>query len=86
MSDTIDTRRRVGAKDELRHKEHIAERDSMRRLPSFSVERARRLERKEIETNPKGYERRHRGEGLDPTVEAELRASKNSMRRRRAKG
>lgn len=86
MSDTSDTRRRVSAKDELRHREHIAERDSMRRLPGFSVDRARRLEQKEIGTNWKGFERRHRGEGLDPVVKAELQASKNSMRRRRAKG
>ena len=62
-----------GAKERLRRLERIGDRDSMRHLQGHDVERSRKLEDVERRTNPRGFLRRHQGEGLDAATEREVR-------------
>lgn len=85
MSDTSDTKR-MKPKDVLRRKERIQERDPLAKFPDYDVDKAMAREKMEIKTNPRGFERRHRNEGLDKGTQAELDAARKARRRRGRRG
>lgn len=60
------------SQEELRRLERIAERDPLRRSPDFRPEQTRKLEKLEIRDNPRGFARRHEGQGLDEGTRREL--------------
>ncbi len=66
--------------DEMRRLERIHEHSPRRHLADFDARRELAEERREIESNPEGFLRRHAGEPLDA---ATLRESWDAVERRR---
>lgn len=65
------------AGDELKRRERIRERDPLRKSPGYDAKHAIARENFETRTNPKGYIRRHLGEGHDRATERRLKKSLN---------
>lgn len=80
MSDTDDLKGLDKAKARLRRLDRIRERDPLARFPGFDPETVRKLETKEIGTNPEGFRRRMQDQGLDRETKAEL---SRALRRKR---